>query len=169
VSHTGMNNLNLKTLTEHQEGTFFNLLSQSYIGFDKIYSEYTKSWINDWKKYDNEIFNKPDTVGNCGFVTYLENVMIGFASWDSRQFPIGIIGHNCILPRFRGHGYGQEQIKEIINRFKKQFFTKAVASTLDHDFFSAAHNMYLTCGFKEKRKYTAKGSVNKIIEYEKIL
>lgn len=164
-----MNNLNFKSLIEHQEGTFFNLLNQSYTGFDKIQPEYLTGWINDWKEYDKEIFNKPDTVGNCGFVTYLDDVIIGFASWDPRKFPTGLIGHNCILPQFRGNGYGRYQLNEIINRLKKLFFINALASTLDNDFFCTAQRMYLTCGFKEIRRFSANDRMYKIIEYKILL
>ena len=35
----------------------------------------------------------------------------GFGSWDPRQAPdYGIIGHNCVLPEFRGEGLGKQQI-----------------------------------------------------------
>lgn len=164
-----MNDLNFKSLIEHQEGTFFNLLNKCYVGLGKIIPEYRTEWINDWKEYDNEIFNNPDTVGACGFVTYLNDVIIGFASWDPRRYPTGIIGHNCILPRFRGNGYGQYQINEIINRFKILNFKKALTSTMDHDFFSTAQKMYLACGFDEKRRFLAKDKNYNMIEYEKLL
>lgn len=164
-----MNNFSFRPLIEHREKTFFTLLKQSYAGCEKVHPDCMKGWLNDWKTYDDEIFKNPNTVGCCGFVTYLSDVMIGFASWDPRKFPTGLIGHNCILPQYRGKGYGRDQINEIVNRLKKLFFTKILASTLDHDFFSAAQKMYHSCGFVEMRRFSAENNMYKIIDYEKSL
>ena len=158
-----------KSLTEHTPGTIFSLLNKCYAGLSGIKPEYSDEWIHDWQAYDDEIFNHPETVGACGFVTYLNNDIVGFASWDPRKHPVGIIGHNCILPEFQGNGYGQYQINEIIKLFKQMNFKKALASTMDHAFFTAAQKMYIACGFYELKKYSAEGKNYKIIEYEKYL
>ena len=94
---------------------------------------------------------------------------MGFASWDPRKYPTGIIRHNYILPQFRVNGYGRYQINEIIKRFKQMNFTKALVSTMDHEFFYAAQKMYLACGFNEKRRFIDKYKNYKMIEYEKLL
>lgn len=164
-----MNELHFKSLIEHKEGTVFDLLNRSYAGLGKIKPEYIREWENDWKEYDNEIFHNPNTVGAYGFVSYLDNEVVGFASWDPRKYPIGIIGHNCILPQFRGNRYGQHQINEIIKRFKQMSFTKALIFTMDHEFFYTAQKMYLACGFNETRRFSEKNKNYKMIEYEKLL
>ena len=164
-----MNDFNFKSLTEHPEGTIFSLLNRCYAGLDKMMPEHIKEWVDSWKVYDKEIFQNPHTIGACGFVTYLNDDIIGFASWDPRKYPTGLIGHNGILPEFRGNGYGRFQINEVINRFKKKNFQKASASTMDHHYFNGAQKMYLACGFKKTNRYSVEGKHYTILEYEKIL
>ena len=75
--------------------------------------------------------------------------MIGFASWDPRAHPCGIIGHNCVLPEFRGKGYGTAQIREVLRILKGSGFRKVVATTGAHEFFKPAQKMYEASGFEE--------------------
>jgi GNAT superfamily N-acetyltransferase len=164
-----MNDLHFKSLTDHTQGTINNLLKKCYAEMGKMLPEYYHEWINDWKAYDEAIFQHPDSVGACGFVTYRDNVMIGFASWDPRQIPNGVIGYNGILPEFRGKDYGQFQINEVINRLKSKNFQKVSAPTMDHPFFIGAQKMYLARGFKEIKRYTVECKNYKIIEFEKLL
>jgi GNAT superfamily N-acetyltransferase len=105
------------------------------------------------------------------FVTSSQDEIIGFGSFDSRQGPeFGIIGQNCILPEFRGNGYGEQQIREILNRFRTMGIKKAVVSTSEHPFFLSAQRMYLSCGFQEKRRYTGGPDPRyRLIEYERDL
>jgi GNAT superfamily N-acetyltransferase len=145
-----MNDLYFKSLIEHKEGTIFNLLNRCYDGLDKIKPEYFKEWENDWKDYDNEIFHNPNTIGACGFISYLDDIVVGFASWDPRKYPTGIIGFNYILPQFQGNGYGRYQINEIIKRFKQINFTKALVSTMDHDFFMQPRKCILLVDLMKK-------------------
>ncbi|MEW5802056.1 MAG: GNAT family N-acetyltransferase [bacterium] len=165
-----MNHLILKPLTAHKSGIIFNLLKESYSGLAKIKPGYISEWEKDWIEYDNEIFQHPDTVGACGFISYLDTEIVGFASYDPRKYPTGIIGHNCILPQFRGNGYGKQQINEILRRFREMNFEKVMVSTNEHEFFYPAQRMYLACGFSEKRRFH--GGENRdyvMIEYERML
>jgi GNAT superfamily N-acetyltransferase len=162
-----MNILNFKPLTGHPPGAIFNLLEQCYADAEKMLPEYYQKWINDWKAYDDEIFQYPDTVGACGFITYIDNVMIGFASWDPRQYPRGRVGHNGILPEFRGNGYGKLQISEVLKRLADNNFQKVSAKTMDHPFFTGAQKMYLACGFEEIKRYAVAGKNYGIIEFQK--
>ena len=92
-------------------------------------------------------------MGACLFLTRLDGVLVGFASWDPRQRPrLGIVGHNCILPEFRGRGYGRTQIEEVLRRFKGMGIQTACVTTCDHPFFAPAHRMYQACGFHEVRR-----------------
>jgi len=162
--------LPFKPLTEHKPRTIFTLLKESYKGLVKIKPEYILEWEKDWIEYDHEIFQYPDTVGSCGFISYSGTEIVGFASSDPRKHPTGVIGHNCILPKFRRNGYGKQQINEILKRFREMNFKKAIVSTNEHEFFYPAQRMYLACGFREKRRFW--GGENKgyvMIEYERVL
>ncbi|MCP4647860.1 MAG: GNAT family N-acetyltransferase, partial [bacterium] len=109
---------------------------------------YWNKQIRKWKDYDEAIHLYPETVGACVFLSWLEGIVVGFASWDPRGKPdLGIIGHNCILPEYRDRGLGKAQIEEVLHRFRKIGIAVAEVSTLDHDFFFPAQKMYLSVGF----------------------
>lgn len=161
--------LTFTPIIEHKVGTIASLLLQSYA---ELLSE--PLWQKAKEKFvqcDREVFENPDTVGKCTFATCLGDKVIGFASFDPRQGPeLGIIGQNCILPEFRGNGYGKQQILEVLNRFRLRGIKKAVITTSEHPFFLPAQRMYLSCGFREKRRYA--GGLNPrygLIEYERHL
>ena len=132
-------------ITEHEPGIIFSLLSQSYapIWNDKL--------EETMRKFDREVFENPDTVGACTFITYLDGRAIGMASYDPRGGPeSAIIGHNCILPDYQGRGFGCRQIAEIIRCLKARHFVKVTVTTSDHPFFIPAQKMYQACGFQQR-------------------
>lgn len=124
-----------------------------------------------WERFDKDVYEDPDSIGDCTFMSWLADNIIGFASFDPRQWPaLGIIGHNCILPAFQKRGFGKQQIREILRRFHKMGFKRAKVSTLDHPFFIPAQALYTACGFSESRRFPWEGSsVYRLIEYEKDL
>lgn len=136
--------------SRHDPGIVLSLLSQSYAAYLALDPQAALAWPGDWATYDQEVFRCPDTVGACGFVTCLHGEPIGFASWDPRGFPAyGVIGHNCILPVFQGHGYGTAQIRRVLDILRARGFEQARVSTGDHPFFRPAQRMYTACGFQE--------------------
>ena len=94
--------------------------------------------------------------------------VVGFGSYDLRQRPaLGIVGHNCILPEFRGRGFGKEQILEILRRFRIQGIRKAKTSTGARPFFHPAQRMYIACGFQETGRVPCDADPSQdVIEYE---
>ncbi|MDD5263774.1 MAG: GNAT family N-acetyltransferase [Candidatus Bipolaricaulis sp.] len=103
-----------------------------------------------WDGYDGEVFGSPQTVGACVFMTQLDGHVVGLGSWDPRQGPeYGIVGHNFVLPEFRGMGSGCRQCDEILQRFESLDIRRAKVSTVDHPFFVPAQRMYAACGFGE--------------------
>ena len=153
---------------QYSRGLLVSLLSQSYAGYFQYDPECKGAWQKDWEEYDRDVFQYPDTVGASGFVTCLEDRAIGFASWDPRQLPnIGIIGHNCILPDFRGSSYGKSQIDRVLGILKDKDCIKACVTTGEHSFFKPAQGMYQSCGFREvKRSYADQNSRFRTIDYE---
>ncbi|UCH43160.1 MAG: GNAT family N-acetyltransferase [Dehalococcoidales bacterium] len=152
----------------HSRGLLVSLLAQSYAGYFQYDPECKAAWQKDWEEYDRDVFQYPDTVGASGFVTCLEGRAIGFASWDPRQLPdIGIIGHNCILPDFRGNSYGIGQIVRVLGILREQGCLKACVTTGEHSFFKPAQQMYQSCGFTEvQRSYADVNSKFRTIDYE---
>ena len=133
-----------------------SLLSQSYADYFQYDPECKKVWQKDWERYSKDVFQYPDTVGACGFVTCLEDTAIGFASWDPRQLPeIGIIGHNCILPAFQGNSFGKKQIMRVLDILMEKGCRRVRVTTGEHFFFRPAQRMYMSCGFREVKHRSA--------------
>ncbi len=109
-----------------------------------------------FQQFDDEVFQKIETLGRCVFLTRLDGQFIGFSSFDPRQAPMtAVIGHNCIVPRFQKRGLGKAQAFETLSRLKQLSFRKATVTTSEHPFFLPARRMYLSCGFTEVRRYAA--------------
>ena len=128
-------------------------------------------WGNEaegWERFDTDVYEDPDSIGDSTFLSWLDDILVGFASYDPRQWPsIGIIGHNGILPEYQGRGFGKQQIEEILRRFRKMGFKRAKVSTLDHVFFIPAQAMYLSCGFCVMKWIPWEGCPKyRLIEYE---
>lgn len=136
-------------LSAHKPGTIRELLSRSYEDFiasgrlDQIFPS------SKWPAFDAHVFENPDTLGRCVFITCVDDQPVGFASWDPRCGPVqGVIGHNCVLPEHRGKGYGRMQIQEVLRRFREAGLQRAIVITGDDPFFVPAQRMYLSCGFR---------------------
>lgn len=158
------------TISDQQPGRIATLLRASYAHLLKLEPRWA-SENKKWEEYDRQVFAHPGAVGARIFFTRLDGHVVGFGSWDPRQGPeYGIVGHNCILPEFRGKGLGKLQIQEILRRFQIHGIKTAKASTGDHPFFIPAQRMYLACGFREVRRTARKtGFGLKIVEYERDL
>ena len=152
----------------YQRGLLLELLNQSYGPYFTYDPACRLPWKRAWREFDREVFDHPDTVGACGFITCYLGEIAGFASWDPGQHPdCGIIGHNCVLPAFRGKSLGKQQIEEVLRIFRQKGFRKARVITGAHPFFTPAQRMYQACGFREVRRDTfVPYSRLKAIEYE---
>ena len=159
--------LTFESIVPFEKGILFLLLSQS---FAELWNSELEQKV---RRYDEEAFGYPDTVGACVFITVLDGRPVGMMSWNPRQGPeICILGYNCILPECQGRGFGKAQVKEILKRLRQQGFEKVVVTTGDHPFYEPAAGMYRTCGFREIRRYPEGrdpryGSIDFAIEIEK--
>ncbi len=136
--------------TGFERGTIYKLLCESYAGLLESKPRFADEYKMSWKKADDDIFGRPDTIRRCTLISTVNGEPIGLVSWDPRKCPReGIIGQNCILPSWRGKGYGKQQIQKVLLIFRSKG-TKLVKVTTDsHPFFIPAQKMYLSCGFKE--------------------
>ncbi len=140
--------LKFEPATKYKRGFIFSLLQQS---FAKLWNDELEEKI---KRYDKEIFDNPDTVGACIFITCLNGKVIGMVSWNPRQGPkTATLGYNCILPEYQGKGFGIAQLNEALRQLKAAGFKKAAVTTGEHPFFAPAVRMYLACRFKERKRY----------------
>ena len=149
-----------------KEGVIYSLLNRSYADFLREKPDLVKNWKQDWKRYDRDVYKFPETLGVSGFITTFNEKVIGFGSYDPRQKPeLGIVGHNCVLPEYRGRGYGKAQILKIIRIFKELGVKKVKVTTGEHPFFNPAQKMYASCGFFETRRFHTQDLEFREIEY----
>jgi ribosomal protein S18 acetylase RimI-like enzyme len=140
-------------LSDAESETIYKALCKSYQGWEDF-----SKWENDWKEFDKDIHEFPDTIGSSGFATFLGETIVGFISWDPRQFPsYVIIGHNCVLPKYRNQGIGKQQITKALNSFQQHGFEIARVSTKRDSFFKYSRRMYESCGFIECSPYRNDG------------
>jgi GNAT superfamily N-acetyltransferase len=162
--------LTFESITEHKPGLIEWLLAESFAGMAADEAEQERCRLK-WREADRETFENPETVGRCTFVTCLGGEPIGFGSFDPRGGPeVGIIGLNCILPAYRGQGFGKRQMEEILRRLTALNIRKAVVTTGEHAFFATAQRMYLSCGFHQTRRFRKYEQFQwQVIEYVKEL
>lgn len=146
-------NLRFTSPFEEKPGIIEWLLNQSFAELVDAEPEPWKAEKENWKMSDRGVYENPGTIGACTYLSYYDNDLVGFFCFDPRPKPeYGIIGHNCILPKFRGQGFGKKQIREILRLFKIRGIRQGKVSTCDHWFFIPAQRMYTACGFIEEKR-----------------
>ncbi|RPI02564.1 MAG: GNAT family N-acetyltransferase [Ignavibacteriae bacterium] len=160
--------LTFDSITQKDNGTIATMLMESYEELLSTGQQFWHDQKDSWVKYDAEVFDHLTTIGQCIFLTRFDTDIIGFSSFDPRRGPsFGVIGHNCILPKFRGQGFGKRQIQETLRRLKMRSIRNVIVSTSEHPFFIPAQKMYLACGFQETKRYSGESQLGyRIIEYE---
>ena len=66
--------LKFSKITEYEPGIIFSLLSRSFAG---VWDEMLEEKI---KQYERDVFENPETVGACVFISTLNGKPIGMAS-----------------------------------------------------------------------------------------
>ena len=160
--------LSFTSIRDQPRGLIASMLKRSYAA---LLAADASNWLPEvyrWEEFDREVFDNPNEVGACVFLSWSGDQLVGFASYDPRQRPdVGIVGHNCILPEFRGNGFGKEQIKEVLRRFRTMGISLARVSTLDTPFFTPARRIYAACGFRETARHPWDvDPLHDVIEYE---
>ena len=154
-----------KEIDFFKQGIIENLLKNSYKDLFRYFPNEKRRLYDQWEREDKDSFNNLDTIGRHVLFTCINDNPIGYFSWDDRQYPLGIVGQNCILPDYQGQGYGKKQIEYIIELFQCDKFNEVKAITGDHEYFITAQKMYLSCGFQQKRKI--QGDLFKLVEFSK--
>ena len=108
--------IEFKKFNEFKRGILYSQLVDAY----SFNENCKKAWDKDWLDYDNYFYDNLKYTNNCGFIMLLNGDPIGHISWDPRNRPeYVIIGHNCILTKYKGKGYGHILLQEAINQIKK--------------------------------------------------
>lgn len=161
--------LDFTSLHNQRRGLIASMLKRSYAEFLKCDGEHWHPEISKWEEFDRMVFDHSETVGACVFLSWFGDLLIGFGSYDPRQEPgFGIVGYNCILPGFRGLGFGKRQIREILRRFRIRGIRIAKTSTLSGERHNSAQRMYVACGFRETGRRLWEGNPSQtVVYYEK--
>ena len=141
--------IEFKKVSDFHRGMIFDLLKDAY-SFD---SRYEQSCITNWLETDDFFFDNLHIADKYAFITTLNDEVIGFAVWDPRNMPEHAeIGHNCIVTKHKGHGYGKLQLQEAVNRITRNDVRKIIVTT--NDDLIPAQRMYESVGFtvNQKRK-----------------
>ena len=152
-----------KKVSDFKRGTLLELLKDAY-SFD---SRYEQNCNSDWLDFNNFFFDNLNIANKCGFITTLNGEAIGFISWDPRNMPEYVeIGHNCIVLKYKGNGYGKIQLQEAVNRILSTNVRKIIVTT--NQTLIPAQRMYESIGFKIYQKRENQENANfagKYIDY----
>ncbi len=157
--------MEFKEFKELERGLLYHQLVDAY-SFNEHCRE---NWENNWLEYDTYFFDNLKYTNSCGFVLVLNGNPIGHISWDPRKHPeYVVIGHNCIITKYKGNGYGHILLLEAINRIKNSYkdLKKIIVTT--NEIMVAAQRNYESVGFilKGKRKNKDAPFAGDYIDYE---
>jgi GNAT superfamily N-acetyltransferase len=149
-----------RKISDFNRGILVELLKDAY-SFD---SRYEERWFSNWEDCDNFYFDNLEIADTYGFVTTLNDEPIGFAVWDPRNMPdYAEIGHNCIVSKHKGKGYGKIQLQEAVNRICQTDVRKIIVTT--DDVLIPAQGMYKSVGFKFDKKWEEKNKADFVCEH----
>ena len=153
-----------RRFSEYGAGTLHKLLIDAYSEAPELIKRYSE----EWKAFDSFVYDNLSFMDECGFITIEDNNVIGFMSWDPRNLPDSVeIGHHCIVKARQGFGKGEEQLLLGIDKIKDMKPKRIIVKTGHIDFFIPAQRMYLSAGFKYKKKIKRNDDlVAEAIEYE---
>lgn len=137
--------IEFKKISEFSKGTLYEQLCDAY-SFD---SNCKKYWNEMWQEYDDFFYSNLDDIADkYGFITAIDNNVVGHISWDPRHAPEYVeIGHNCILTKYKGNKYGKIQLQEAIRRIKEYKVKKIIVTT--NEITLPAQKNYESVGFKK--------------------
>lgn len=147
-----------------EPGAILEALQEIYAAYPFRYTRKKAAWERNWRAYDQLLFANPDTVGRAGFASFFDGALVGFCSWDPRRAPAVTVGHNGILPPWRGRGFGAAQIRRMLEIFRERGYATATVTTGDEEFFVPAQRTYVSCGFREADRFEEDG--DRLIRYE---
>ena len=141
-----------KPISLFEKGSILQILKTCYQDFFIYFLNEKNRLLDLWEKEDEDAFNIP-IIGEHSLFTCINGQVIGYFSWDNRNFPNGLIGQNCIIPAYQNQGYGRKQLAVIEEKFIHSNFKEVSVITGDHEFFLPAQKMYLACEYRKKRVF----------------
>jgi hypothetical protein len=159
--------IEFKDASNLPDGLMEELLTACSVG-PSIGGAAARQWQDELHRIERDLSGRTLRDGGA-FVTYLGDTPIGYGSPHLTESPtLGVVGYNCILPKFRCHGYGRLQIGEIVRLLEACGAERIETTTSLHPFFLPARRMYVACGFKESRtRPTGRSAHHQLIDYSR--
>ncbi|GEM_PF-1995049 len=155
-------NLTFRDIRPDDRGVLLSILEQSYQPLKELNEP---PWIPPddlWAQYDTDVFESLDDPGEKIYLTQIEGVVLGFASFSTDGNET-TIGRNSVLPEHCGKGVGTAQVVEIIRRAKPMGIRTLHVWTGEHRFFEPAQRMYLRSGFVEVERKDDGNDVGRVL------
>lgn len=147
IGKEGKMDIKFKKITAFPRGTLVALLRDGY----SFEPKFERDWHKQWQEFDDFFYDNPHIAEFSGFMTVLNKEPIGFVSWNPTNLPESTeVGHNCILTKFKGNGYGKQQMKEAVSRIIAQGAKKIVVWT--NEICVPAQHTYESAGFQFVKK-----------------
>lgn len=135
--------IEFRNITKFPRGILADFLRDAYAFEPK----FERSWNEQWQEFDNFFYDNPSIAESCGFVSVLAGKPIGFVTWNPTKLPESAeIGHNCILTKYKGKGYGKRQMQEAVRRIIAQGAHKIIVWT--NEICVPAQHTYESAGFQ---------------------
>ena len=139
--------IEFKRITDFPRGTLATLLKDGY----SFEPKFERNWHDQWQEFDDFFYDNPHIADFSGFMTVLEGKPIGFVSWNPTNLAESTeIGHNCILTKYKGNGYGKRQMREAVQRIIAQGAQRIVVWT--NQVCVPAQHTYESAGFQFVKK-----------------
>lgn len=136
-----------KAIRDFDKGILYRLLDDAY----SFGPAWQAQFSAQWEEFEDFFFGNAVVADTCGFITTLDNEPIGFVTWDPRGKPDYMqVGHNCLLTKHKGRGYGKKQLQEAVNRITQHGVAKIIVTTNEQ--LVAAQHMYESVGFKVRQR-----------------
>ena len=65
---------------DHEQGLIASMLKRSYADLVEGDQEHWGPEVPKWEQFDRDVFEHPDTIGACVFLSWSGDQLIGFAS-----------------------------------------------------------------------------------------
>jgi len=132
-----------RKITEFPRGTLHDILVDAY-SFD---SRNRAIWDENWHEFDDFFYDNPQIAEKYGLVTCVDDVPIGFVTWDPRNRPEYVeIGHNGIRTAYKRKGYGRMQLEEALRRIRAYEGLKRIIVCTNSEFVATRN--YESVGFQ---------------------
>ena len=152
--------IKFRKITGFPRGTLCGMLADAY-SFDPRWSAEHRE---EWRTFDDFFFDNPAIAEKYGFVTTVDGEPVGFITWDPRHRPeYEEIGYNCIVSRYKRHGYGTLQLREAVRRILPDRPKRIIVTT--NASLIPAQKMYERVGFRKVGERPSPSFAGALLDY----